>query len=287
MKTVYIAGSINTDFVINVSEIPEKGETVKGSDFFTAFGGKGANQAIACARLGANVKMCGCVGGDYFGESAVEALKKDGVDVTHIRTVSGKPTGSAVIIVSSGDNRIILDSGANSCLSCEDISSFLADAEEGDIFLTQLESPIEVIGYGLKLAHEKGLYTVLNPAPADKAIEKYVGYCKLLVPNETESEILGEAILKSVETVLKTLGGDGYSINEKHYPCMKVVVVDTTAAGDTLCGGLCTMLAEGKSLEEAARFGSVAASIACSVKGAQPSIPTIAQVKQALKKETL
>jgi ribokinase len=185
-----------------------------------------------------------------------------------------------VIIVENGDNRIILDKGANGQLTESDIDKALESAEAGDIYVTQLENPIEIIGYGLKKAKEKGMFVVLNPAPANMEIEPYLSYCDLLTPNETEVELLGgrEKLLKQVNTLLVTLGGDGFEIIAKNtktaYPCIKITPVDTTAAGDTLCGGLVAMLAEGKALEEAAQFGSKAASIACTRKGAQPSIPT-------------
>ncbi|MBQ4269060.1 MAG: ribokinase [Clostridia bacterium] len=284
MKKVYIVGSINTDLVITAPYMPQKGETLTGSGFFTARGGKGANQAVAAARLGGNVVMCGCVGDDGFGKEAIESLKKDGVDVSHVRVVENMPTGTAVIVVTDGDNRIILDKGANACLTEADIDGALAEAEAGDIYLTQLENPIEVIGYGLKKAKEKGLYVVLNPAPANTEIEPYLPYCNLITPNETETELLGgkETLLKKVETLLVTLGSKGFAIVDKNgettYPCMKITPVDTTAAGDTLCGGLVAYLAEGKGLVEAAKFGSKAATIACTRKGAQPSIPFRAEV---------
>ena len=274
MKKVYVVGSINTDLVIKAPYMPVSGETLTGEGFFTAHGGKGANQAVAAARLGGHVVMCGCVGGDRFGKDAVDALKADGIDTQYIRVVENTPSGTAVIIVVDGDNRIILDKGANACLTQQDIDNALKNAQEGDIYLTQLENPIEIIGYGLKKAKEKGMYVVLNPAPADKKIAPYLGYCDLVVPNETETELLGgrEELLKRVETLLVTLGGDGFEIATKEesrsYPCIKITPEDTTAAGDTLCGGLVAMLAEGNSLEKAAKFGSKAASIACTRKGA-------------------
>ena len=229
--------------------------------------------------------MCGCVGNDDFGASALEALKKDGIDVSFVRIAEGVPTGTAVIVIENGDNRIILDQGANACLTAEDIDAFLSKAKAGDVFLTQLENPVEVIGYGLRKAKEKGLYTVLNPAPANADIIPYLKYCDLITPNETETEILGgeKELLKAVDMLLVTLGSNGYKIvsknGEKQYPCMKVDVVDTTAAGDTLCGGLVSMLSAGETVESAARFGSKAASIACTRKGAQPSIPVLAEVE--------
>lgn len=285
MKNIYTVGSINTDLVITTPYMPKAGETLTGSGFFVARGGKGANQAVAAARLGGKVVMCGCVGDDDFGKSAVGAFKEVGIDVSHIRAVSGVPSGTAVIIIENGDNRIILDKGANAELSEKDIDEALKNAKAGDIYLTQLENPIEIIGYGLKKAREKGMYVILNPAPANKGIVPYLKYCDLITPNETETEIMGgkEFLLSQVPTLLVTLGGNGFEITDKngskHYDCIKIKPVDTTAAGDTLCGGLAAMLAKGKTLEESSIFGSKAASIACTRKGARPSIPTLTEVE--------
>lgn len=289
MKKIFVVGSINTDLVIRAPYMPKSGETLTGDGFFSAHGGKGANQAVACARLGGNVIMCGCVGNDGFGKDAVASFIADGIDVSHIRTVKGVASGTAVIVIVDGDNRIILDKGANAYLSEKDIDDVLETASEGDIYLTQLENPIDVVGYGLKKAKEKGMFVVLNPAPANKEIEKYFAYCDLITPNESETELFGgrEKLLEKISTLIITLGGKGYEINyggkSTVYPCIKVKPVDTTAAGDTFCGGLCACLAEGKSLEESAKFGSVAASIACTRKGAQPSIPTKSEVDKNLK----
>ena len=286
MKRIYIVGSINTDFVISAPYMPAGGETLTGNGFFTARGGKGANQAIAARRLGGIVKMCGCVGDDLFGEEAVKAFEREGVDVSCIRTVNNTPTGTAVIVVTGGENRIIIDTGANGCLTKEDVDEFLKDAATGDIYLTQLENPVDVIGYGLQKAKEKGLFVVLNPAPANTAIMPYLQYCDLITPNETELKILGgkeEIFAKTRAKMIVTLGENGYKIvtenNETRHPCIKVTAVDTTAAGDTLCGGLATYLASGKSLEDAVAFGSKAATLACTKKGAQPSIPTREEVE--------
>jgi len=284
MQKVFVTGSINTDLVITTPYMPKLGETLTGSGFFSARGGKGANQAVAAARLGGNVIMCGCVGNDSFGEEAIKSLSDAGVNTKRIRKIDNTPTGTAIIVVENGDNRIILDKGANAHLTKKDIDETLSDANEGDIYLTQLENPIEVIGYGLKKAKEKGLYVVLNPAPANKEIIPYLEYCDLITPNESETALLGgeDFLLTKAKVILKTLGGDGFEIidkiGRKHYPCMKITPVDTTAAGDTLCGGLVAQLANGKELEESALFGSKAASIACTKKGAQPSIPTYEEV---------
>lgn len=284
MKKIFVVGSINADLVISAPHMPKAGETLTGNGFFTARGGKGANQAVAAARLGGKVSMCGCVGNDDFGLATIDAFVKEGINVENVRKIDGVPTGTAVIIVENGDNRIILDKGANAYLTENDIDKALENAQAGDIYLTQLENPIEVIGYGLKKAKEKGMYVVLNPAPANVKIEPYLSYCDLITPNESELELFDgrKKLLEKVKTLLVTLGGEGFEIVTKDsiqkYPCMKVQVVDTTAAGDTLCGGLVVKLAEGNDVEEAAKFGSKAASIACTRKGAQPSIPTRKEV---------
>ncbi len=283
---IYIAGSLNMDMVITSPYIPKEGETITGGDFITNGGGKGANQAVACAKLGGKVAMCGAVGDDIFGVTLIDNLNKVGVDTTHISVVKGVSTGIAVIIVTDNNNRIILDKGANARLTKENIRDFLKDAQAGDIYLTQLENPVDVVGYGLKLAKEKGLFTILNPAPADTDISEYFEYVDLITPNETESELFGgkESLFsEGIEKIVTTLGGRGYEIASKEgsvvYPCMKVNVVDTTAAGDTLCGGLAVGLSENMSLEDACALGSKAASIACEKRGAQQSIPTRKEVE--------
>lgn len=278
---IYITGSLNMDMVIESPYIPKEGETVTGGGFITNGGGKGANQAVACAKLGGAVSMCGSVGNDFFGKTLIGNLNDAGVETSHIGIVDGVPTGIAVIIVTNRNNRIILDKGANACLTKENIDRFLKGARAGDIYLTQLENPVDVIGYGLQKAKEKGLFTILNPAPANTEILKYFKYVDLIVPNETELELLGgkeKLFGGGIKKIVTTLGKRGYEIADTQgsdvYPCIDVKVVDTTAAGDTLCGGLAVGLSENMTLEEACAFGSKAASLACSKKGAQQSIPT-------------
>lgn len=224
--------------------------------------------------------MCGVVGGDDFGQKLIFDLSAAGADVSHIRKESKVASGTAVIIVSQGNNRIILDKGANAFLTKEDIDRFLQNAKVGDVYLTQLENPVEIIGYGLKLAKEKGMLTILNPAPANKDAEKYFSFADIVVPNETELESFGgkeKIFTTGVKKIVTTLGARGYEIADESsseiYDCLKVKVVDTTAAGDTFCGGMAVGLSEGMSLQSACAFGSKAASIACTKKGAQQSIP--------------
>ena len=291
MKKIFVVGSLNTDLVINAPYMPLGGETIRGNGFMTNCGGKGANQAYACGKLGGNAYMCGCVGDDDLGKMAVANLKSVGVNTDFIYEIEKTPTGVAVIVVTEGENRIIIDSGANGFLSKKHIDSALSIAEAGDIYLTQLENPIDVIGYGLELARKKGLVTVLNPAPASLDIVKYLECVDIITPNETELAILGgKDVLfdKGVKTVITTLGGSGYEIATKEsavaYPCIKVDVLDTTAAGDTASGGLCLGLSQGWSIEKSMELGSICASLACSKRGAQQSVPTMEEAMKYFKK---
>ncbi len=285
MKKIYILGSINTDLVINTPYIPNKGETLTGSGFFTARGGKGANQAVAAARNGGQVKFLGAVGNDLFGKEALESLNKEGINTSHVKVLEDTPTGTAMIIVCEGDNRIILDTGANHKVTNMDVDNFLNRADKGDIFLAQLENPIEVVGYALRKAKEKKLMTFLNPAPANKDIIPYLKYVDVLVPNEGECELLGgeEQLKKLIPTLIVTLGSQGFKYIDKSmncpFPCIKVKAIDTTAAGDTFLGALLAKYSKNDNLIEAACYGSLAASIACTRKGAQPSIPTEEEIK--------
>ena len=280
MKRIYLLGSFNMDLTIRAPYQPEAGETLKGGDFMITPGGKGANQAYACANLGGDVVMSGCVGKDEFGDRLLTGLKSVGADVSRVRRAD-RTTGVAVILLTGGENRIILDRGANALLSEEDVERALLLCGEGDIWLTQLENPLPVVGYGLRRAKERGLFTILNPAPADAAVLPFLRYVDLLTPNEGERALLGgtKALFSAgVGAVVTTLGGSGYEIacgaDAVQYPCIDVPVLDTTGAGDTFCGALAAELARGASLADAARLASKAASIACTRKGAAASIPT-------------
>lgn len=284
MKT-YIVGSINTDFVIECDRVPVMGETVRGKNFLINAGGKGANQAHACAKLGGETKMCGKIGNDLYGERWKISLLESGVDVSDITAADGCMTGCAVITVCEGNNSIIIDGGANLKVTEKDIEWFLSDANEGDILLCQLENPTKIIGHALKIAREKKMTTILNPAPANDEISEYFKFVDIITPNENEAEYLGGVDRlhgHGIKTVITTLGENGYEIsadgNARKFPCLKVTPVDTTAAGDTFCGGLCAMLSQGKSLEESCRFASVAASISTTKHGASGSVPTADEV---------
>ncbi len=275
------------DLCIESPYMPAKGETIIGSNFLKSGGGKGANQATAASKLGGKVYMCGAVGDDVFGSTLLANLKTAGVNVDSVKIISEVSTGIAIIVLTQGDNRIIIDKGTNALVTKSDVDEFLSTAKFGDIFLTQLENPIEIVGYGLVKAKEKGLYTILNPAPADKEISEYFKWVDLITPNETELEILGgkdNLFASGINKIVTTLGARGYEICDKNsstiHPCISVKVVDTTAAGDTLCGGLSVGLSRGESLEKSCAYGSKAASIACTRKGAQCSIPTEKEVNE-------
>jgi len=293
MKKVFVFGSMNMDLVINSPYMPQKGETMFGSGFMTNPGGKGANQAAAAGKLGAQVYMGGAVGDDSFGAQLLENLRTFGVNVDAVRTVPDCSTGIAVIIVVDGDNRIILDGGANQQVTNSDVDRLLVGAQAGDIFICSLENPIPVLGYALQEAKKKEMYTVLNPAPMNTDIIPYLSSVDMLIPNETEYAMLcgnklpdgGETLLdKGVKDLTVTLGSKGYCYISRGEmiceDCIKVPVVDTTAAGDTFCGALCAELSMGRTVPQALSFANRAAAVTVTRKGAQSAIPTRNEVQK-------
>lgn len=297
MKSIFVLGSINMDLVINSPYMPKAGETVTGSGFMTNPGGKGANQAAACGKMGCCVYMAGCVGDDVFGKNLIDNLKSYNVDCGYIRTVKNTPSGIAVIVVAENDNRIILSRGANACVNQGDVDRMLEKASAGDIFMAQLEIPIETVVYGIKKAKEKGLITILNPAPANKACAPALGYADIFMPNESELELLGGSpdidvsaknlFKMGVKTLIVTLGSKGSVIinaDKKEYvKSFKVKAVDTTAAGDTFCGTVAAGLSKGEGIISAMKTASAASAICVTKKGAQVSIPAYAEVQEFIK----
>lgn len=292
MGKVFVFGSLNMDLVINSPYLPQKGETMYGSGFMTNPGGKGANQAAAAGKLGAEIYMGGAVGDDSFGAQLLDNLRGFGVNVDAVRMVKNCATGIAVIVVIDGDNRIILDGGANNRVTRADVDRLLEKAEAGDIFLCPLENPIPVLGYALETAGRKGMYVVLNPAPMNRDIAPYLPYVDMLIPNETEFAALvgdklaegGEKLMAmGVKDVVVTLGAKGYCYISKGEmvceDCIKMPVVDTTAAGDTFCGALCAELSMGKTVAQALSFANRAAAVTVTRKGAQAAIPTREEIQ--------
>ena len=286
MKELYILGSLNMDLACYASSFPNKGETVSGHSFRQGAGGKGLNQAVAAARLGAKVHLLGAVGNDSFGVTMKGILAKEGIDISMLKTVSNVSTGVALIEVAEDTNRIMLDLGANLMINHADLDSFLAKAKQGDIFLCQGENNIDAIGYGLKLAKSKGMLTTLNPAPASTKMLPFLQYVDLLTPNETEAASLGgtssykTSINKlPVSYLAVTLGAEGYLLVEngkvvKEEKPPKVNVVDTTGAGDAFSGALAYFLLEGKTIEESLSLAMNYASLKTTKKGTSSAMPS-------------
>lgn len=293
-KKLTVLGSINADHVISVPYFAKPGETLTGENYHIAYGGKGANQAVAAARLGADVAFIGCVGGDAIGETMKLAFAQDGIDTTHIHQIAQEMTGMAFIqVAQSGENSIVLARGANAFLDEKIVRQSEAQIAQSDCLLMQLETPISAVALAAKIAKQQGVQVVLNPAPAQPLSDELLGLIDIITPNETEAEILtGIAVTdeqsaaksarvfhqKGIACVMITLGAKGVFISRhgehRIIKGFRVQAVDTTAAGDTFNGGFVTALLEGKSFDEAIRFGQTAAAISVTRKGAQSSIPT-------------
>lgn len=297
---IYVLGSINMDMVARVPYMPKNGETLTADAFYVNPGGKGANQAVAIAKLGGEVKMIGKVGNDGNGLALKRNLVEMGVDAEFV-TECDATSGVAMIIVEDGDNRIILDKGANHRLTEQDVELGLKEAKSGDILIMQLEVPLEIVEYAAKLGKAKGMTVILNPAPAVPLSDGLLGSVDIISPNESETEILtGVAPTSDVELALAvkklygagvkrviiTLGSRGAAISEgqtiTYVEPRKVDVVDTTSAGDTFVGACALKLYEGKTLLEAAKFATVASSIAITREGAAQSIPTLSEVNEVI-----
>jgi len=291
MHKIVVVGSINNDLVINSPRLPGKGETVFGSGFMTAAGGKGANQAVAAARLGAEVTMVGAVGGDIFGADLTLNLERNGVDIRYVKVHSQASSGTAVIILHQGDNCIVVDPGANNLLTSLDIDEAEAAIGSADMMIIQLEIPQETVLHAMEIAKRAGVRVLLNPAPASETSDNILALADILTPNESECLMLSginpmenpEGAIrffmdKGVSQVCITMGEHGvvFNVGEeiKNIPCCKVdCVVDTTAAGDSFTAGLAVALCEGCDIEEAVTFANTVASITVTGKGAQPSLP--------------
>lgn len=293
MSKILVIGSSNTDLVVRTDHIPEPGETVLGGDFMIAAGGKGANQAVAAARLGGDVSFVAKVGNDLFGKESLKKYGKEKMDIRHIVTDDGTPSGVALISVDSkAENCIVVAPGANSNLSKADIDSAKSMIEESEYILMQLEIPMDVIEYVSEIAAKRGKKVVLNPAPAAKLSKELIAGLYLITPNKTEiQQITGvkietdEDLVKAadilletgVENVVVTLGCRGSFVKNrdicKIVPAVKVKAIDTTGAGDTFNGAVCVGLSEGMNLLEATEFATKASSISVTRMGAQTSIP--------------
>lgn len=300
MGKILVIGSLNVDMVLNVDHMPAEGETILCDQMTLVPGGKGANQACAAGRLGADVTMLGAVGEDEYANMQRKSLTESGVDISALITKPDKPSGTAFITVNSrGNNSIVVIPGANGAFTREDIDANKRWIEECDAVIFQLEIPLDTVCYAAKMAKDLGKIVILDPAPVpDHFPEELYGYVDLMKPNETElSRLTGmpsdlehldgaAGILKEkgIKNVLVTLGEHGVYLWEdgkdsRIIPARKVKAVDTTAAGDSFTAALTAMLLEGKTLREAAEFANKVSSIVVTRKGAQSSIPTMDEVR--------
>ena len=298
MKKVVVVGSINMDLVTVCNKAPLGGETLFGKEFFQVPGGKGANQAVAIAKLGTEVTMLGKVGNDSFGQELIKAMEKDGVDVKHIE-YANTATGIANIIVEeSGQNRIVVVPGGNRYVDREYIDRHLDVIKNSDILVVQLEIPLETVEYALSKAKEFGKMTILNPAPAIKLNDEIIKNSDIIIPNESELAVITgmevetkEQIQKAAKKLLEmnvknlivTLGSSGsLHINkdtEEFHTAYKVKAVDTTAAGDSFIGGFVREF-KNNNIDEAIEFATKVSAITVTRRGAQISIPTIEEVEK-------
>lgn len=292
-KKIVVVGSCNTDMVVKSDRLPVPGETVLGGAFMMNPGGKGANQAVAIARMGGNVTFISKTGNDLFGRQSVEMYGDENIVTDYIFSDQHLPSGVALIMVDrNGENCIVVASGANGSLSPKDIEKARNVIESADILLMQLEVPMDTVEYAAKLAHEKGIKVVLNPAPAAFLSNELLKCLYAIIPNKTEAEMLSGIKVSDLETakqaadiiaakgvdkVVITLGSKGALIKDgdvySFIPADKVEAVDTTAAGDTFCGAFCVGISEGLSIEDAVRMATKAAGITVTREGAQAAIP--------------
>lgn len=298
MAKIVVVGSSNTDLMIKCERIPKPSETVLGGKFIMSSGGKGANQAVAAARLGGDVCFVTKVGEDIYGKMALADYAKEKLNVDYITTDCCAASGIALISVDAkGENSIVVAPGANEKITQEDIDAAKEVIHGADLVLVQLEIPMSIVEYVVEVAHQSGVKVILNPAPAAAIKADVLSKLYMITPNKIECGVLSgieisddksaikaaEVLLsKGVQNVIITLGAQGALIKsnqiEQFIPANKVDAIDTTAAGDVFNGALCVYLSEGHGLIEAAQFSSFASSISVTRLGAQPSIPSRQEV---------
>lgn len=289
MRQIYVIGSMSMDLVVSSQIVPEQGETVLGDDFFTTPGGKGANQAVAAARLGEHVHMIGCVGEDTFGQQIQQNFKDNGVQVDGIQVIEGEPSGTAHITLSQQDNRIIVVPSANGYVTPERIQPYLEHIEAGDIVLIQQEIPADTVTHVIDYCAQHDIVSILNPAPYREVPAEVITQANYMTPNETESAHLfegkdiEEAAAQYPNKLIVTLGSEGAMYHNGaeivKVPSFKREVKDTTGAGDTFNGALAVGLQKDYPLTKAIEFANLAASHSVTGMGAQGGMPYLADLE--------
>ena len=302
MSKLVVIGSLNMDLVVRAPHLPQPGETILGHDFMTAPGGKGANQTVAAAKLGATVHMVGRIGGDDFGRALRANLCAAGADDTYVSTEEAAATGIAIIEVEdSGQNTIVVAPGANAHVTRADVDAARSIIAASQAVIAQLEIPLNTVHYALAVAREAKALTILNPAPAQPLSTELLSLVDLLIPNETEAtqltgiDITDEASVeqaaqqlheRGARAVVVTLGERGALVLDeqgvRHISSFQVKAIDTTAAGDAFVGALATAYAARRDLDAALHEASAAGALAATRFGAQPSMPTRAELDEFL-----
>ncbi|MBN1362203.1 MAG: ribokinase [Sedimentisphaerales bacterium] len=297
---IVVVGSSNMDLVVKSPRIPAAGETVLGGDLIMVPGGKGANQAVAAARLGAHVQFVARLGNDVFGRNCLENFASVGLDTAHVTMTPNAPSGVALITVDdAGQNAIVVAPGANARLSPEDVRRAAADIRSAGAVVTQLEVPLDTVQCAAELARDAGVPFILDPAPARKLSPTLLALVDVLTPNETEARILTgidvtdensaceaarRLLASGVKVAIVTMGAQGFLLatgdTTEFFAAAPVKAVDTTAAGDAFTGSLAVGLARGQSLREAATFAGRVAALSVTRRGAQSSMPTRQEVEE-------
>ncbi len=304
--SIVVIGSSNIDLIAQVAHFPQPGETIGNARYSQAYGGKGANQAVAAARAGGEVTFIASVGNDTFGQTMLVNFSKEGISTDYITQSGEESSGTAIILVNeSGENCIAVAPGANALLSSELIDEARIAISGAEIILLQLEIPVETVTYVVELANRLGKKVMLNPAPAQELSDDLLKHLHYLVLNETEAALLvghpvdtkqqieaaaNELLQKRVQTVIITLGARGAYVatrrEQQTISAYRVQPVDTTGAGDTFCGALATALSQQKKLNEAVAFANAAAALATTKLGAQPSAPTTSAIATLIKEQS-
>ncbi|GAA0373230.1 ribokinase [Bacillus horti] len=310
MPKIAVVGSINLDYVVETNVLPDAGETVLGQGYFFSHGGKGANQAVAASRLGADVFMFGSLGQDETGYSSKENLIHHDINIDHVQEITKAPSGVAFIEVCHSENRIIVVPGANEYTDTAYIKKVANELLAYDVIVFQLETPLEMLEYIIPILHEKGKTTIVNPAPAQRLSENLIEKTTYLTPNEYEyaiifgidsdqgsdksslnEEALQSFLIKHPNKLVVTCGSKGVCYSDGQdviwVPPIQVDPVDSTGAGDTFSGAFAVGIAEGKSLYDSIQFANIAAGLSVMRRGAQSGMPTRAEVEQRAKEEVM